>query len=113
MTMVPTHFRIIPMALTLPFGRIRQYCWYDTHNLPGIASLEPGECTSRERRLDVGKADAPHPAPLLPTTIPVNFRGVCGQSIYTSPSPLLTFSLLTLNKDRSDKQATQPPIFDK
>lgn len=43
----------------------------------------------------------------------VNFWGVCGQIIYTSLSPLLPPSLLTLNKDRSDRQATQPPIFDR
>jgi hypothetical protein len=75
MTMVATHFRIIPMALTLPFERLRQYFCYDTHNLTAIASIEPWEYTSSERRLDVVKAGAPHTASLSPDDDACQFPG--------------------------------------
>jgi hypothetical protein len=50
--------------------------------------------------------------PLL-TTIPVNFWGGYGQDVYTPHFPFLPSFLLTLNKERSDRQATHLPFFDK
>src|SRR5882724_4397355 len=55
----------------------------------------------------------PTPSSILLLSAPVNFWGVCGQPTYTSPSSSLPSFLLTLNKVRIGRQATQPPIFDK
>jgi hypothetical protein len=106
--MIPTHFRIVPMAITFPFERIRQCSWYDTHHLPGIASLELWECSSRAWRLDMWKANAPHTASLSPDDDACQFPGgVWARHLYV-PFSITYLFLLTLDKVRIDRQHTAP-----
>jgi hypothetical protein len=55
----------------------------------------------------------PHTSPSSIDDYTCHFLGVCGKDVYTPHSPFLPSFLLTLNKERRDRQATHLRFFDK